>query len=109
MRTAGFASVCRFANTRTVTPATPRLRLLLHTTRTLPITRPIELCATQIRSASTLGEPQDLNQKNKTKMAPTKLELKTPKGTRDWDGDAIVLREQIFNTSMLLSVKERNP
>ncbi|PSR92398.1 histidyl-tRNA synthetase, class IIa [Coniella lustricola] len=31
-------------------------------------------------------------------MAPSKVDLKTPKGTRDWDGDAIVLREQIFNT-----------
>ncbi|KAF3769117.1 hypothetical protein M406DRAFT_63073 [Cryphonectria parasitica EP155] len=31
-------------------------------------------------------------------MAPAKIDLKTPKGTRDWDGQAIVLREKIFNT-----------
>lgn len=33
-------------------------------------------------------------------MAPKGgFELKTPKGTRDWDGKHMVLREQIFDTS----------
>lgn len=38
----------------------------------------------------------------KPEMAPAKLELKTPKGTRDWGGEGIILREQIFDTSRLL-------
>lgn len=37
-----------------------------------------------------------------SEMAPAKLELKTPKGTRDWGGEGIILREQIFDTSRLL-------
>lgn len=37
--------------------------------------------------------------KNNDSMAPAKIELKTPKGTRDWDEDKIILREQIFDTS----------
>lgn len=41
------------------------------------------------------------NDTNENNMAPAKLELKTPKGTKDWDGKAIILREQIFNTSEL--------
>lgn len=32
-------------------------------------------------------------------MAPAKIDLKTAKGTRDWDGEGIILREQIFETS----------
>lgn len=37
-------------------------------------------------------------------MAPKGgFELKTPKGTRDWDGKHMVLREQIFDTSKRLS------
>ncbi|CAN8098826.1 unnamed protein product [Discula destructiva] len=31
-------------------------------------------------------------------MAPAKIELKTAKGTKDWDGEGIILRDQIFNT-----------
>lgn len=32
-------------------------------------------------------------------MAPAKIDLKTAKGTRDWDGEGIILRDQIFETS----------
>lgn len=35
----------------------------------------------------------------KPTMAPAKIELKTAKGTKDWDGEAIILRDHIFNTS----------
>ncbi|KAJ4414747.1 Cytoplasmic and mitochondrial histidine tRNA synthetase [Gnomoniopsis sp. IMI 355080] len=31
-------------------------------------------------------------------MAPAKIDLKTAKGTRDWDGEGIILRDQIFET-----------
>lgn len=34
-----------------------------------------------------------------TAMAPAKIDLKTAKGTRDWDGEGIILRDQIFETS----------
>lgn len=35
----------------------------------------------------------------KPSMAPAKIELKTAKGTKDWDGESIILRDHIFNTS----------
>lgn len=47
--------------------------------------------------APTASAPQKKNAKGSA--ASAKLELKTPKGTRDWGGEGIILREQIFNTS----------
>ncbi|KAK4173583.1 putative mitochondrial histidyl-tRNA synthetase precursor [Triangularia setosa] len=45
------------------------------------------------------ARPQDLNPAIED-MAPKapKFEIKTPKGTRDWSGSDMVLREKIFNT-----------
>lgn len=41
-------------------------------------------------------------------MAPKGgFELKTPKGTRDWDGKHMVLREQIFDTSKRFCLSSR--
>lgn len=38
-------------------------------------------------------------------MAPAKIDLKTAKGTRDWDGEGIILRDQIFETSGCIPYK----
>jgi histidyl-tRNA synthetase len=47
-----------------------------------------------------LQEPDPANPATTGTMAPKapKFEIKTPKGTRDWSGPDMVLREKIFKT-----------
>lgn len=84
---------------RSVRPRPPRTPQTLRTSATPLVLDHATFCTPRsfTISVSRLGSDKS----NKTdKMAP-KIELKTPKGTRDWDGKNMLLREQIFDTSEL--------
>ncbi|CAF3440002.1 Cytoplasmic and mitochondrial histidine tRNA synthetase [Fusarium graminearum] len=50
-------------------------------------------------SPSTTTAPPSTTSQETLEMAPkTKFELKTPKGTKDWEGKDMVIRDHIFNT-----------
>ncbi|KAI0600309.1 histidyl-tRNA synthetase, class IIa [Biscogniauxia sp. FL1348] len=83
---------------------------LIHLRRLRTLTKPIQqvsrfsvpltltqLC--QLRSAHSVSLSTPRPKPDPSKMAPKppKFELKTAKGTKDWDGQAMVIRDWIFN------------
>lgn len=91
MRAVKFTSAIRFARVR----PPKALRAVRTTASPLGLHNTVAFAP---RSFTT-SIPKFRSKENQN-MAP-KLELKTPKGTRDWDGKNMLLREHIFDTSEL--------
>lgn len=98
MRIATLASASRsaFRARRSPTASTPPF---LRTATASKLANPLASCNAGFDVASKSFTTSAPKKNTKPNMAPTKIELKTAKGTRDWGGEGIILREHIFDTS----------